>query len=175
MMWRECEMGDPPPRNNSRGRNASEAHLHDILTEIYKVDTNCYAFMVESDGIARLPRFNAECLNVVPIDKRIAELTEECLALKIESLSHRQYYLKCMDELNAMKTVLQQHTNALRDLTGPTSTRYINGFETKHEYARTIIDDTLCPNDMTSQASPASASSSCIISNVSYLIHLINL
>ena len=48
------------------------AHLHDILDEIYKVDTNCYTFLVESEGIARLPRFNAECLIVVSIDKRIA-------------------------------------------------------------------------------------------------------
>ena len=31
MMWRECELGDPPPRNNSRARKASEAHLQDIL------------------------------------------------------------------------------------------------------------------------------------------------
>ena len=166
MMWRECELGDPPPRNNARAWKASEAHLHDILTEIYKVDTNCYAFMVESDGIARLPRFNAECLNVVSIDKRIAELKEECFALKIKSSSHRPDYLKCMDELDTMKTVLQQHTNALRDLTGLTSTSYINRFETKHESAQTVIDDPLCPNDMMSQ-SPASASSSCIISDTS--------
>ena len=167
MMWRECELGDPPPRNNSRARKASEAHLHDILKEIYKIDTNCYAFMVESDGIARLPRFNAECLNVVSIDTRIAELKEECFALKIESSSYRHDYLMCMDELDAMKTVLQQHTNALRDLTGPTSTSYINRLETKHESAQTVIDDPLCPNDMTSQSSPASASSSCIISDTS--------
>ena len=71
MMWRECELGDPPPRINSRARKGSEAHLHDILDAIYKVDTTCYAFMVESDGIARLPRFNAECLNVVYIETRI--------------------------------------------------------------------------------------------------------
>ena len=123
--------------------------------------------MVESDGIARLPRFNAECLSVVSIDTRIAELKEECFALKIESSSYRHDYLKCMNELDAMKTVLQQHTNALRDLTGPTSTSYINRLETKHESAQTVIDDPLCPNDMTSQSLPASASSSCIISDTS--------
>ena len=109
MMWRECELGDPPPRNNSRARKASKAHLHDILDEIYKVDTTCYAFMAESDGIARLPGFNAECLNVVSIYTRIAELKEECFALKIQYSSYRHDYLKCMDELDAMKTVLQQH------------------------------------------------------------------
>ena len=113
MMWRECELGDPPPRNNCKARKASEAHLHDILDEIYKVDTNCYAFMVELDGTARLPRFNAECLYVVSIDKRIAELKKECFALKIKSSSHRHDYLKCMDELDVMKPVFQQHTNAI--------------------------------------------------------------
>ena len=93
MMWREYELGDPPPRINSRARKASEAHLHDILDAIYKVGTTCYAFIVESDGIARLPRFNAECLNVVSIDTRIAELKEECFALKMQSSSYRHDYV----------------------------------------------------------------------------------
>ena len=115
--------------------------------------------MVETDGIARLPRFNAECLNVVSIDKRIAELKEECFALKIEYSSHRHDYLKCMDELDAIKTVLRQHTNALHDLTVPINTSDINRFESKHGSSQTVVDDPLCRNDMTSQSSPASASS----------------
>ena len=107
-LWKECELGDPPPWHNSRARKAFAAHLHDILDEIYKVDTICYAFLVESEGIARLPRFNAECLIVVSIDKRIAELKQECFALKVESSSYRHDYLKCMDQLDVMKTVLRQ-------------------------------------------------------------------
>ena len=131
MMLGESESGNPSPHHNSRARKASEAHLHDILTEIYKIDTTCYAFMVESNGIARLSRFNAECLNVVSIDKRIAELKEKCFALKIESSSYRHDYLKRMNALDAMKTVLQQHGNDLRDLTGPTSTSLIKRVKTK--------------------------------------------
>ena len=50
-----------------------------------------------------------------------------------------------MNALDAMKTVLQQHANALRDLTGPTSTSYTNKIETKHESAQTVIDDPLVP------------------------------
>ena len=104
-LWKECELGDPPPRHNFRARKASAAHLSDILDEIYKVDTDCYAFLVESEGIVRLPRFNAECLNVVSIDKRISELKQECFALKVESSSYRHDYLKCMDQLDVMKTI----------------------------------------------------------------------
>ena len=106
MMWRECQLGNPAPRNNTEARKASEAHLHDILDEIYKVDTTCYAFMVESDGIARLPRFNADCLNVVSIDTRIAELKEKCFALKIESSSYRlEVYLWTNDNQFSFKSV----------------------------------------------------------------------
>ena len=129
-LWKECELGDPPPRHNSRARKASAAHLSDSLDKIYKVDTDCYAFLVEFVGIARFPRFNAECLNVVSIDKQMGELKQECFALKVESSSYRYDYLKCMFQLDVMKTVLQQHTNALRDLTGPTSTSNTHENET---------------------------------------------
>ena len=73
-LWKECELGDAPTQQNSKARKAPSAHLNDILDKLYKIDTDCYAFLVESVGIARLPRFNAECLNVVSIDKRIVEL-----------------------------------------------------------------------------------------------------
>ena len=109
----------------------------------------------------------------ISIETRIAELKEECFALKMQSSSYRHDYLKCMDELDAMKTVLQQHANALRDLTGPTSTSYTNKIETKHESAQTVIDDPPCSTDMTSQSSPTSqspptsASTSCVTSDTS--------
>ena len=61
------ELGDPPIRNNSFSRKAAEAHTRDILDEMYKLDKNNLYFFVEAHGIARLPRFNAECLNVVAI------------------------------------------------------------------------------------------------------------
>ena len=163
-LWKECELGDPPTRQNSRARKASAAHLSDILDKLYKVDTDCYAFLVESVGIARLPRFNAEYLNVVSIDKRIAELKQECFALKVESSSYRHDYLKCMDQLDVMKTVLQQHTNALHDLTGPTSTSNTHENGTIVEFTHTSVpgspsaksstDDSPCLSDVTSQSSP---------------------
>ena len=95
--------------------------------------------MVESEGIARLPRFNAKCLKILSIDKRITELKQECFALKVKSFSYRHDYLKCMDQLDVMITVLQQHTNALRDLTGPTSTGNTNKSEAKDESTHTPV------------------------------------
>ena len=68
------ELGDPPIRNNSKARKAAEAHTRDILDKMYKLDKKQFVFFVEAHGIARLPRFNAECLNVVAIDQRIAML-----------------------------------------------------------------------------------------------------
>ena len=117
---------------------------------------------MESEGIARRPRFYAEWLNVVSIDKRIAE----CFALKVESSSYRHDYLKCitMDKLDVMKTVLQQHTNALRDFTGPTSTSITNESETIDESTHTPVPsspsansstlDSPCLSVVTSQSSP---------------------
>ena len=77
------DLDDPPIRNNSKARKAAEAHTRDILDEIYKLDKKQFVFFVEALGIARLSRFNAECLNVVAIDKRIAVLQEECTSVKI--------------------------------------------------------------------------------------------
>ena len=115
-LWRSCELGGPPPRNNSKGRKAAEAHVQDIITEICKLDKEGYVFFVESGGIARLPRFNAESLNVVALDQRIADLSEECFSLRIEMKSYRNNYLQSQHQLSLMQTVLQQHTDALREL-----------------------------------------------------------
>ena len=115
-LWRECDLGEPQSRYNSKGRRALDAHADDIVNEMYKVERDGFIFHVESSGIARLPRFNAECLNVVAIDRRIADLNEQCFALKLEASSYRSDYLRCQHDLNLMKTVLQQHTDALRDL-----------------------------------------------------------
>ena len=115
-LWRSCDLGGPPPRNNSKGRKAAEAPVQDIITEICKLDREDYVFFVESGGIARLPRFNAESLNVVAPDQRIADLSEECFSLRIEMKSYRNNYLQSQHQLSLMQTVLQQHTDALRDL-----------------------------------------------------------
>ena len=71
---------------------------------------------MEAHGIARLPRFNAECLNVVAIDQRIAMLQEECTALKLEASSYRNDFLRCEHQLGLMQNVLQQHSIALRNI-----------------------------------------------------------
>lgn len=115
-LWKVCTLGSPPPRNNSKGRKALEAHMHDIIDSMFKVDKKDYVFYVEAAEIGRLPRFNAECLNVVSIDQRIAALKEECFALKLESSSYRNEMLKYHNQMNFMQTVLQQHTDALREL-----------------------------------------------------------
>ena len=110
------ELGDPPIRNNSKARKAAEAHTRDILDKMYKLDKKQFVFFVEAHGIARLPRFNAECLNVVAIDQRIAMLQEECTALKLEASSYRNDFLRCEHQLGLMQNVLQQHSIALRNI-----------------------------------------------------------
>ena len=79
-------------------------------------------------------------------------------------LLYKRDYLKCMDQLDIMKTVLQQHTNALRDLTGPTSTSNTNESDTIDESTHTPVPgspsansstvDSLCLSDVTSQSLP---------------------
>ena len=113
-LWRECDLGEPPLRKSSKGRKVLEAHFRDIMDQMFKLDRQDYIFMVGSGDIARLPRFNAECLNVTAIDRRIADLNEQCFALKLEASAYRNDYMRCQDEISIMKTVLQQHTNALR-------------------------------------------------------------
>ena len=71
---------------------------------------------MEAQGIAKLPRFNAECLNVVVIDQRIAVLQEECTALKMEASAYRNDFLRCEHQLSLNQKVLQQHSIALRNL-----------------------------------------------------------
>ena len=116
-LWKECCPDEPAPvRNNSKGRRALEAHTRDIIEVIYKLDKENYTFFMESGGIARLPRFNAECLNVVALDQRIADLNEQCFANKQQASAYRNDYLQCRQELNLVQTVLQQHTDALRNL-----------------------------------------------------------
>ena len=113
-LWRDCDLGDPPLRKSSKGRKAQEAHFRDIMDAMFKLDFQDYMFMVESGDIARLPRFNAECLNVTAIDRRIADLNQQCFAMKLEASAYRNDYLQCQHDISHMKTVLQQHTNKLR-------------------------------------------------------------
>ena len=96
------DLGDPPIRNNSNARKAAEAHTRDILDEMYKLDKKQFVLFVEDLGIARLPSFNAECLNVVAIDQRIAVLQEECTALKLEASSYKNDFLRCEHQLSLM-------------------------------------------------------------------------
>ena len=126
VLWSRCDLGGPPSRHNSRTRKASEAHVYDIIDVMFKLDKDEYHFLIESGGIARLPRFNAECLNVVAIDQRIGILDEQCAALKIEASSYRNDFLRCQHQLNIVQTVLQQHTNALRDLRGGPFVNHMN-------------------------------------------------
>ena len=116
-LWRECNRGTPPPRNNSNRRRASEAHVQDIIDELFKIDKDDnFVFCMESGGIARLPKFNAECLNVVTFNQRLEELNEQCYVNKMEASSYRSDFLRCQDQIQTMQTVLQQHTDALRML-----------------------------------------------------------
>ena len=62
----------------------------------------------------RLPRLNPEKLNVVAIDQRIADLEERNHVLEIQSSVDRTKYLMCIDRLEHVESILQQHTHTLR-------------------------------------------------------------
>ena len=116
VLWNDCKLGNHPSRNNSKCRKAAEAHVQDIMDYMFKLDVENYVFSVEAGGIARLPKFNAESLNVVAINQQIVDLKEMCYTNKMVAASYRNDFLRCQDQLNIMQTVLQQHTNALRDI-----------------------------------------------------------
>ena len=73
-------------------------------------------FYMNPKGIGRLPRFNPENLNVVAMDQRFAETVDQCRVLQGQVESYRTLAIRCNNRMDEYETVLQQHTNALRDL-----------------------------------------------------------
>ena len=73
-------------------------------------------FYINPKGIGRLPRFNPEKLNVVAMDQRLAETVDQCRVLQSQVESYRTPAIRCNNRMDEYETVLQQHTNALRDL-----------------------------------------------------------
>ena len=99
---------------------------------MYKADAagELLNFVVEPQGIARLSRLNPEKLNVVAIDQRIADLEERNHVLEIQSSVDRTKYLMCIDRLEHVESILQQHTNTLRIMQGKlVSPRSIDGVQ----------------------------------------------
>ena len=117
VLWEKLELPEQK-RTNSSKRPASEADVGDIMAALYKIDisTDNHVFYVDSMGIGRLPRFNPEHLNVVAIDHRIAELVDHCRVLQGQVDSYRTLAMRCTDRLDVYDTVLQQHSNLLREI-----------------------------------------------------------
>ena len=88
------------------------------MDTLYKIDisTDNHVFYVDPMGIGRLPRFNPENLNVVAIDHRIAELVDHCRVPQGQVDSYRTLAMRCTDRLDVYDTVLQQHSNLLREI-----------------------------------------------------------
>ena len=107
---------DPPKRQKSNQRSVNIAHVVDIVDSMYKADgaDKLPNFVVEPQGIPRLPRLNPEKLNVVAFDQRIADLEERNHVLEIQSSEDRTQYLMFIDRLEHVEFILQQHTNTLR-------------------------------------------------------------
>ena len=111
---------EPSKRQKSNQRTVNVAHVTDIVDAMYKADAagELPNFVVEPQGIARLPRLNPEKLNVVAIDQRIADLEERNHVLERQSSVDRTKYLMCIDRLEHEESILQQHTNTLRIMQG---------------------------------------------------------
>ena len=108
VLWDECVMltDDPPKRQKSNQRSVNIAHVMDIVDAMYKADAadKLPNFVVEPQGIPRLPRLNPEKLNVVAIDQRIADLEERNHVLEIQSSVDRTKYLMCIDRLEHVES-----------------------------------------------------------------------
>ena len=117
VLWKTMEYAEMK-RTNSSKRTADEAHIDDILRALYKLDQmdDIPLFYIDPKGIGRLPRFNPENLNVVAMDQRLAETEDQCRVLQSQVESYRTLAIRCNNRMDEYETVLQQHTNALRDL-----------------------------------------------------------
>ena len=117
VLWEKLELPEQK-RTNSSKRPASEANVGDIMDTLYKIDisTDNHVFYVDPMGIGRLPRFNPENLNVVAIDHRIAELVDHCRVPQGQVDSYCTLAMRCTDRLDVYDTVLQQHSNLLREI-----------------------------------------------------------
>ena len=145
MLWNICELGELPKRANSIKRSALEAHIDDIMEQMYLIDgaQKKYVFYTDPKGIARLPKFNPENLNVVALDQRVTELADLCYTLQAQVNSHRSLSIQCNDKINDYGTVLQQHTNALRD---------IRGHQYPSEYVKTDVNRGPASSPVTSKS-----------------------
>ena len=112
LLWEKLELPEQK-RTNSSKRPASEANVGDIMDALYKIhiSTDNHVFYVDPMGIERLPRFNPENLNVVAI-----ELVDHCCVLQGQVDSYRTLAMRCTDRLDVYITVLQQHSNLLREI-----------------------------------------------------------
>ena len=117
----------------------SEANVGDIMDALYKLDISAdnQLFHVDSIGILRLPRFNPEKLNVVALDHRLAELVDYCRVLQGQVDSYRTLTMRCADRLDVYDTVLQQHSNVLREIKDqqspylPTSSKSVRNVDSR--------------------------------------------
>ena len=102
----------------SSKRSVDEGNVGDIIDKLYKLDIvdDGPLFYVNPKGIGRLPRFNPENLNVVAMDQRLSEIVDQYHILQGQVDSYRTLAIRCNNQLDDHNTVLQQHTNALREL-----------------------------------------------------------
>lgn len=143
-------MGLPkgPQRTKSSKRSADMANVTDIMGALYNQDlaTKKRIFHIDPRGVARLPRFNPESLNIVALDQRIAELSETCQILRAQIDSYRTMSMRCSDRLDTHDTVLLQHTNNLRNM----------GYGANTTISNANIPKQSCHTSQTNQHSPIS-------------------
>ena len=138
VLWEKLELPEQK-RTNSSKRPVSEANVGDIMSALYKLDISAdnQLFHVDSMGIGRLPRFNPENLNVVALDHRLAELVDHCRVLQGQVDSYRTLAMRCADRLDVYDTVLQQHSNVLREIKNdlpayhPTSSKIVRNVDSR--------------------------------------------
>ena len=91
----------------------------DIYDAIMKVDANDIAypnFVCDPEGIGRVPRYSPEDLNVVAMDQRLREMETQLQIQNAKLESKIGSIEKNEDDVIHLRTVVQQHTNAIRRL-----------------------------------------------------------
>ena len=113
-------LGECPGRNDSTKRSRRHAlccniydamrKMDDAMRKMDAADVKMPTYVVDPDGIGRLPKYSPEDLNVVAMDQRIRDLEKHCMTLDATLTMKTSHYDVLEDDLNVVKLAVEQHT-----------------------------------------------------------------
>ena len=115
-------LGECPGRNDSTKRSRRHAlccDIYDAMRKMDGADVKMPTYVVDPDGIGRLPKYSPEDLNVVAMDQRIRDLEKHCMTLDATLTMKTSHYDVLEDDLNFVKLAVEQHTTRFRAMEHP--------------------------------------------------------